>query len=229
MELAKKTEPAGSRKDGKPEIVKRLGLMGGTFDPIHQGHLVLAEAARCTFQLDQVVFIPSGHPPHKRDHAVTSGPDRCRMTELAIAANPYFALSRVEVEREGYSYAIDTVRYFLKGLPKGGQLFFITGADAILDVLTWKDAEQLFEACTFLAAARPGFGGEGFWEQLAKRLSPAQLAKVEVLEAPALDISSTEIRRRLAEGRSVRYLLPDAVAKYIYENGLYEAGGKKLP
>lgn len=195
--------------------VKRLGIMGGTFDPIHYGHLVTAEAARTRFRLDQVVFVPSGRPPHK-SNGTTDASDRLVMTQMAIVTNPGFSLSDIEARREGYSYSIDTVREFFDIYGPELELFFITGADAILSIPTWKDAADLLNMCTFIAASRPGF-------DLAElnKLPLAWLERIRLFEIPALAISSTDIRRRVKQGDSIKYLLPEPVEHYILRYGLY--------
>jgi nicotinate-nucleotide adenylyltransferase len=201
---------------------RRIGLMGGTFDPIHQGHLVTAEAARSEFSLDKVIFVPSGSPPHKLGLKISSKEQRYLMTVLATAANPYFEVSRVELERPGESYAIDTVRYFKSKMDHESELFFITGADAIFEIVTWKDVEGLFDRCTFIAATRPGFNLDALREKLLKKLSVHHLKKIIPLEVPAMAISSTDIRRRISNNRTVKYLLPEEVENYIYKNNLYK-------
>jgi len=202
--------------------VKRVGLMGGTFDPIHQGHLVTAEAARHRFQLDKVIFVPSGQPPHKAGKKITPKEQRYLMTELATVTNPYFEVSRVEILRPGDSFAIDTVLYFKELLPKDSEIFFITGADAIMEIVTWKDVDLLFQNCTFIAATRPGFNLTRMRRRLERDLKPEYLNKIIPIEVPAMAISSTDIRRRVAEGRPIKYLLPESTENYIYKNDLYK-------
>lgn len=215
------------REDLRLTGVKKLGLMGGTFDPIHHGHLVAAEAARSEFGLDKVVFVPSGQPPHKSGHGVTSKENRYLMTELATLSNPRFEVSKVEVERQGYSYAIDTVRYFKNLLPADGELYFITGADAVSDIVSWHAARELFHYCTFIAATRPGFRQEAIRERLEAAMSPEELAKIAAVEVPAMAISSTDIRERLAAGRTIKYLVPEVVEDFIRKNDLYQPSGGK--
>ena len=195
--------------------VKRLGIMGGTFDPIHYGHLVTAEAARTRFSLDQVVFVPSGRPPHKQK-GTTDANDRLVMTQMAIVTNPGFNLSDTEARREGYSYSIDTVREFISIYGPETELFFITGADAILEIASWKNADELVNMCTFIAASRPGFDLTEL-----KKLPQAWQERILLFEIPALAISSTDIRRRVKEGDSIKYLLPEPVEHYILRRGLY--------
>ncbi|MGI6064863.1 MAG: nicotinate-nucleotide adenylyltransferase [Bacillota bacterium] len=194
----------------------KLAVMGGTFDPIHYGHLVTAEAARCGFNLDKVVFVPSGRPPHKREKNITPSEDRFDMTSLAIASNSFFEVSRVEIDRPGFSYAIDTVNAFYDYYGNDIELYFITGADAILEILTWKHVDQLMEKCQFIAATRPGFHLHDI-----NSLPEHFAAKIVFMEVPALAISSTDIRRRVVENRPIKYLLPEPVEEYIYRYHLY--------
>ncbi len=204
---------------------QRIGLMGGTFDPIHYGHLVTAEVARVKFQLEVVVFVPSGIPPHKQAIAISPGRDRFMMTVLATATNPHFEVSRAELDRKGPSYTIDTVREFQRRCAPGAEIFFITGADAALEIFTWKDARELLRACAFIVATRPGYCMERLEAELAEARRLAARG-VFVVEVPALAISSTDIRARVAEGDPIRYLLPESVENYIRKAGLYrsEAG-----
>ena len=187
----------------------RLGLMGGTFDPIHHGHLVAADEARYAFNLDRVLFIPTGHPWMKGGH-VASAEERYEMTLLATRDNPAFEVSRIEIDRDGPTYTVDTLRELHANEPDA-DLFFITGADAILDILSWKDPDEAMELATFVAVTRPGY-----------ELERLPRDEIKILEIPALAISSTDIRRRVAEGRPIRYLLPDEVAAHIKVQGLYQ-------
>lgn len=198
----------------------RLGIMGGTFDPIHWGHLVTAEAARHQFALDQVLFVPSGQPPHKQGRKVSSPEHRYLMTFLAIANNPVFHISRLELDRPGNSYTFDTISHLKGEYPRGTELYFITGADVMRDILTWHRAGELLAMCHFVAASRPGFTLQDYMahSDLAKFKESGSLHLIEV---PAMAISSTDLRRRVAVGEPVRYLVPDAVENYIYKNKLY--------
>jgi len=200
--------------------IKKVGIMGGTFDPIHYGHLATAEEARIHFELDKVVFVPAGHPSHKKEYEVTPMEHRYIMTALAINSNPFFEISRMEMDREGLCYTIETLKQFSQGYGPETSLFFISGADAVLDILTWKDVGEVLSYCTFIAATRPGYPVEELWDKLAeiKRLYNRVVYPMEVTD---LDISSTEIRRRLKVGLSVRYLVPDDVRNYIEKSGLY--------
>ena len=197
--------------------VTRLGVMGGTFDPIHNAHLALAEAALYTFSLDKVVFIPSRRPPHKESQAELDAEHRAIMTELAIAREPRFFLSRTELERGGYSYAYDTLVYLRSLLPEGSQIYFITGADAILDVTSWYRAADLPELCRFITAVRPGYDLRGL-----EQLPPAWRQVVDRMDIPMLEISSTDLRRRVQAGAPIRYLVPEPVEDYSYKYGLYQ-------
>jgi nicotinate-nucleotide adenylyltransferase len=201
----------------------RIGLMGGTFDPVHYGHLVIAEVARDEFSLDQVVWIPAGDPPHKKDYAVTPQEHRYAMVVLATAANARFVVSRLELERQGPSYTIDTIRSLQQARP-GTELFFITGADAILEILTWHRHADLIRTCRFIAVTRPGYD----LSRMGAILPPDYLRQISTLTAPGVDISSTSIRERLRTGAPVRYLVPDVVEAYLRKHRLYSSGADRL-
>lgn len=194
--------------------------MGGTFDPIHNGHLVIAECARHEFQLDQVVFVPCGSPPHKKDYDITDAKHRYRMVELAVAGNPYFRISPVEIERQGISYAIDTLKIFQTIYGTDTELFFITGADAIVEILTWKKVDEVMEMCSFIAATRPGYSLPQL-NKAIRSLPPGFQRKIITIEIPGIAVSSTEIRRRVQAGRPIKYLLPEAVEQYIVKHGIW--------
>ena len=190
--------------------------MGGTFDPIHYGHLVAAEEALVQFNLDRVLFMPTGAPVRKTHRTVTSAEHRYLMTVIATASNPDFAVSRMEVDRPGLTYTVDTMLTLRKEYGPSAELYFVTGADAVWDILTWKDSERLADVCTFIAATRPGYDLSRFEQD-----EVAEQIDVEFMEVPALAISSTDIRERIATRRPVRYLLPEAVAAYVGKNRLY--------
>jgi nicotinate-nucleotide adenylyltransferase len=196
---------------------QRIGIMGGTFDPVHYGHLVTAEAARNEFSLDKVIFIPTGSPPHKRQTKYSEGTHRLAMTSLAIASNPHFILCPIEMQRHGYSYSVDTVASLKLEYGPDTAIFFIAGADAVLDIPTWHDADSLMGLCRFIAATRPGFDLTSL-----NKLPTTWREKIEVMSIPALDISSTDIRNRVRQGKSIKYLLPEGVEEYIYTKRLYE-------
>ena len=192
----------------------RLGILGGTFDPPHTGHLVLAEQAREQLGLAKVLWVPTGEPWRKPDRPVTPGEQRAEMVALSIEGNEAFELSRLEIERPGPSYSVDTLEA-LRELYPGDELVFIIGGDALNDLPNWRRPERLVELATLAVAAREGHAaGE----------PPAGLrARVESIDMPRIDISATELRRRATEGRSLRYLVPDTVEKYIREHGLYRS------
>ena len=195
--------------------MRRVGIMGGTFDPIHHGHLVAAEEVRYAFALDKVVFVPAGQPWQKAQSAVTRAELRYQMTRLATAGEPAFEVSRTEIDRGGPTFTVDTLREFRECSP-GIELFFITGSDAIMQILTWKDAEEALGLAKFVAVTRPTHDLAAI-----ETLSPQLRERIDVLEIPALAISSSDIRRRVAEGRPIRYLVPDSVALFIDEHELY--------
>lgn len=188
---------------------RRIGVMGGTFDPVHHGHLVAASEAATHFALDEVVFVPTGAPEHKRN--VTAGEHRYLMTVIATASNPRFTVSRVDIDRDGPTYTIDTLRD-LRGLYPDSDFYFISGADAIAQILEWKDIEAAWDVAHFVAVTRPGH---------ALSLSGLPAEHVSQLEIPALAISSTDCRSRVSSGSSVWYLVPDGVVQYIAKHGLY--------
>lgn len=200
--------------------VKRLGIMGGTFDPIHYGHLVTAEAARSRFQLDEVVFVPAGHPPHKQAKKVTDAQHRYMMTLLATVTNPYFKISDIEITRGGLSYTYDTVRFFKEQYNSKLEVFFITGADAVSEIMTWRKIDRLLYECNFIAATRPGYSFDNFMNDAV--FPQLLISKLAFLEVPALAISSTDVRRRIENGEPIKYLLPETVETYIYKNALYQ-------
>lgn len=195
----------------------KIGIMGGTFDPIHYGHLIAAEEARQGFSLEKVIFVPAKIPPHKIGISMSDPEDRYLMVVLATLDNPFFEVSRVEIDREGVSYSIDTVREIRKNLKSESELFFITGIDIVSDLRSWKEPEELLNLCRFIAVSRAGYSTD----LLKKKLPPEFLARIDVLEIPSPPISSTEIRKRVREGKSVRYLVPPLVEAYIKERGLY--------
>ncbi|PFG37809.1 nicotinate-nucleotide adenylyltransferase [Flavimobilis soli] len=199
-----------SGESGTPRRT-RLGVMGGTFDPIHHGHLVAASEVAARFDLDEVVFVPTGRPSFKQDTTVTPAEHRYLMTVVATASNPRFTVSRVDIDREGLTYTIDTLRDLRRERPHS-DLFFITGADAIAQILSWKDAPELFDLAHFVAVTRPGH------TMSLEGLNPESVTAVEV---PALAISSTECRERAASGQPVWYLVPDGVVQYISKHRLY--------
>ena len=194
---------------------RRIGVMGGTFDPIHLGHLVAAEEARWQFGLDRVVFVPAGRPWQK-PVGVTPPEDRYRMTVIATDSNPAFTVSRLEIDHPGPAYTVDTLRRLQAELEDGTRLYFIIGADAVLQLLTWKEPDQVLAQAEFIAATRPGFDLDRLVRQV-----PAAADRIHRMEIPALAISASDIRARVARGAPIHYLVPDGVARYIHKHGLY--------
>ena len=194
---------------------RRIGVMGGTFDPIHHGHLVAAEEARWQFDLDRVVFVPTGQPWQK-PVGVSPAEDRYLMTVIATASNPAFTVSRLEIDHQGPTYTIDTLRRLRAEQPEGTRLFFITGADAVLQILTWKEPDQVLALSEFIAATRPGFDLDSLVSQV-----PGAAGRIHRMEIPALAVSGSDLRGRVARGAPIRYLVPDGVARHIHEHGLY--------
>jgi nicotinate-nucleotide adenylyltransferase len=188
--------------------------MGGTFDPIHHGHLVAASEVQAWFDLDEVIFVPTGEPWQKSDRQVSAAEDRYLMTVIATASNPRFSVSRVDIDRGGPTYTIDTLRDLHESRPTA-EFFFITGADALAQILTWHDAEQVFELAQFVGCTRPGTAID------ATTLQGLPPDRVTLLEIPALAISSTECRARAHKGEPVWYLVPDGVVQYIAKRALY--------
>ena len=192
--------------------------MGGTFDPIHHGHLVAASEVQAWFDLDEVVFVPTGDPWQKADRKVTESEHRYLMTVIATAANPRFRVSRVDIDRGGTTYTIDTLRDLRAEMPDA-ELFFITGADALAALFTWRDADQLFELATFVGCTRPGYDMDALADSGSLGTVPRD--RVTLIEIPALAISSTDCRARAAKGEPVWYLVPDGVVQYIAKHHLY--------
>jgi nicotinate-nucleotide adenylyltransferase len=190
--------------------------MGGTFDPIHHGHLLTAEEARWQFELDEVVFIPTGQPWMKTDREVSPAEDRYLMVVIATSSNPKFSVSRLEIERKGPTYTVDTLRSLRQERGEETELFFITGADAMLEIFQWKDSEEALSLANFIAATRPGYELSDF-----ERGAPTEHRRVTVMTIPALAISSSDIRDRVRNGRPIRYLVPEGVQTYIDKAGLY--------
>lgn len=196
----------------------RLGILGGTFDPIHYAHLATAEFIRDKYKLDKIIFIPSGNPPHKTS-IVTDKIDRYNMVLLATESNKDFFVSDIEIKKEQRSYTVDTLE-MLRQCYKEAELYFITGADAICSIEEWKDVKRNFELATFIAATRPGISLLRAQETIEKLIKKYDADIISVY-VPSLDISSTYIRDQLEDGKSVRYLMPDSVEKYLYDKKIY--------
>jgi nicotinate-nucleotide adenylyltransferase len=191
---------------------KRLGVMGGTFDPIHHGHLVAASEVQAWFNLDEVVFVPTGQPWQKEERDVSAAEDRYLMTVIATASNPRFSVSRVDIDRPGPTYTKDTLRDLKAERGDDWDLYFITGADALAQILTWRDADELFELAHFVGCTRPG-------HELSNIGLPE--GKVSLVEVPALAISSSDCRDRVNQGEPIWYLVPDGIVQYIAKRQLY--------
>ncbi|MFJ6674397.1 nicotinate-nucleotide adenylyltransferase [Actinosynnema sp. NPDC091369] len=190
---------------------RRIGVMGGTFDPVHHGHLVAASEVQARFELDEVVFVPTGQPWQKSEREVSAAEDRYLMTVIATASNPRFSVSRVDIDRPGPTYTVDTLTD-LKATHPDADLFFITGADALEQILSWRRADDVFSLAHFIGVTRPGY------ELVDTHLPPGAVSLVEV---PAMAISSTAVRDRTASGLPVWYLVPDGVVQYISKRRLY--------
>ena len=189
--------------------MKRIGIFGGTFNPVHVGHLLIAQMAQEKFRLDRVVFVPSNLPPHKTIRQLATGRQRSHMTRLAIRDNPKFAISDYEIKKKGRSYTIDTLRHFHKVFPKGTKLYFIIGGDMFTDLHTWKDIDEILKIATFIVVNRPGYDTRNIGVQ---HLS---------MTMPGVDIASSYLRRWIAQGKSIKYLVPESVFRYIGKNKLY--------
>lgn len=197
---------------------KKVGIIGGTFDPIHMGHLIVAETAREAYELDEVLFIPSGLSYMKSN--VLDKKTRVTMTGIAIESNPHFALSTIEVDRDGNSYSYETIAELKKHHPNT-QYYFIVGADSLFDMEKWMHPEKIFSECIILAAIRSGNTEEEFSEQI-EHLKNEYGADIRLIPTTSLDISSTDIRKKVAEGRSIQYLVPFKVKDYIEKNNIYK-------
>ncbi|WP_280637326.1 nicotinate-nucleotide adenylyltransferase [Nocardioides sp. W7] len=193
---------------------RRVGVMGGTFDPIHHGHLVAASEVQSWFDLDEVVFVPTGDPWQKSDRHVSPAEHRYLMTVIATAANPRFTVSRVDIDRDGPTYTRDTLRDLKAAMPDA-ELYFITGADALTEIFTWRNPDELFELAQFVGCTRPGYTMDD------AMLSALPANRVTVVEIPALAISSTDCRARSQRGEPVWYLVPDGVVQYVNKHHLY--------
>lgn len=196
----------------------RVGVIGGTFDPIHIGHLIIAEGARDALDLQRVIFVPAGQPPHKRSSRISPAEHRLKMVRLAIAGNGCFTASRVDIDREGPSYTVDTVRLLHDAWGPDVRIYLLIGGDSLAELPTWYQPERLLEICQVVAVPRPGY--ELDLESLDVKI-PGTSERIQMLSMPLVDLSATEIRDRVRDRRSIRYLVPDAVERYIYRHRLY--------
>lgn len=202
----------------------RVGILGGTFDPVHVGHLIIAEEALSRLALDQVLFIPAGQPWLKADQALSPAEHRLKMVELAIASNPRLSVSRIEVDRPGPTYTVDTLERLKRDLGEDVQLYFILGLDALEQFHRWEQPARIIELCQLAIASRPGFQNSRILDEQLGRY-PNLGSKVNFVAAPVMDISGSSIRQRASEGRSIKYRVPEAVERYIKQQGLYHTLG----
>lgn len=209
------------RESGEGE---RVGILGGTFDPVHYGHLAIAEEVYCALQLTRMVFVPAGQPPHKLTAGITPAQQRVSMLERAIATNPHFTLSLVDVQRAGPSYTVETLRLLRQEWGPRAELFFVIGSDSLKDLPSWYDPEGILAQATIVALTRPGYVDvrAGLLERL-----PALRDRLILLEGPLLEISATDLRQRVAEGRPIKYQTPEVVEEYILQRGLYRQAGRR--
>ncbi len=208
-------------------MAQRVGLYGGSFNPIHHGHLIVARSLAERLQLDRVILLPSARPPHKGDRKLLDAGHRAEMVRLAITGETLFEFSDYDLTRDGPSFTIDTVTHFCKVKGPHVELHWIIGADSLAELTSWYRVPELVDACRIVTAARPGWDTID-WAPLHAVLSDAQVAALQagVLQTPRIDISSTDIRRRVREGQSIRYLVPDSVQEYIETRALYRDGAR---
>lgn len=199
--------------------MRKIGVIGGTFDPIHYGHLAAAEEARVRMNLEQVLFVVAGIPPHKLDEEVTPVHHRLAIVSLAISSNPYFAISRVDVDRPGPSYTVDTISILQEQLGQEVEIHFIMGLDSLVELPTWHQPQRLIQLCRLVAVRRPGFEVDA--AQLEPSI-PGISARVEIIDMPEMDISSSELQDRVREGLPIKYQVPEGVERYIRAHGIYD-------
>jgi nicotinate-nucleotide adenylyltransferase len=209
--------------------MRRVGVLGGTFDPVHYGHLVVAEEVYSALDLAEMLFVPAGQPPHKPNRVVTEAQHRLAMLELAIIDNPHFSISRVDLDRPGPSYTVDTLRLLHEQWGEQTALYFVIGWDSLEELLTWYDPAGILEQLSYLVAVRrPGYHEhEGYRDSLEARL-PGIKQRLLVVSAPQFDISSTDLRLRVAENRPIKYQVPDSVEMYIVKYKIYQQHPEEL-
>lgn len=199
----------------------KVGILGGTFDPIHIGHLIIAEEARYQLGLDRVVFLPAGKPYFKKDRIISNADDRLEMIKLGIKDNPLFDVSDLELRRDGPTYSIESIPK-LKEQYGGAELYFLIGLDALADIHKWKYPQELIEMCQIVGVTRPGYA-DFDWSEIDKDIDDAS-KRIKIIEVSRIGVSSTDIRMMAANGIPIRYLVPDAVVRYVEEHGLYKQG-----
>lgn len=201
-------------------MCKKIGIYGGTFDPIHMGHLIVAEMARQECGLEKVLFIPAASPPHKNNKYVSPSNYRFHMTRLAVESNPYFEVSDIEIKRQGISYTVDTLKDLRKIYPKEYEFWMVIGGDSLVEMDTWRDVKNIVKLCNFAVYMRPHASVDRCMAQ-AEKIREQGNSRVEFVQAPMIEISSTDIRSRLARGKSIRYMVPDVVRDYIMDQELF--------
>lgn len=197
---------------------KKIGIMGGTFDPIHTGHLVVANEVLNFYGLEEIIFIPAGDPPHKKGTMAGSF-DRYIMTEMAVLSNHKFKVSDIEIKKEGKSYTLNTLTELTEKYPDA-EFYFITGTDAVIELPTWREPQEVLKLCRFVAVSRPGISMDEAAVKISE-INKMYNSSIELFQAPMLKISSTDIRQRFKTGKSAKYLLPESVEQYIIKNNLY--------
>lgn len=200
---------------------KKIGIMGGTFDPVHIGHLIVAEAARDAYDLDEVLFIPTGDPPHKKVEQLAPADKRAHMLELAVNGNSSFSVDMLEIYRKGITYTVDTLKELKVRYPKDAALYFIIGGDTLLEIDTWKAYEEVVQMCSFIVYQRPGYESEAVRHE-ALRLLNEYNANIHFVEGPFLEISSKDIRNRILLNKTIKYLVPESIERFIMERHLYK-------
>jgi nicotinate-nucleotide adenylyltransferase len=197
----------------------KLGILGGTFDPVHMGHLIVAQEAMARLELDEVWFVPTGQPWLKAGSRVTGALQRMEMVRLAVEGNERFKACSIEVNREGPSYTVDTLLALQRGEAKGAYLFFILGMDSLATLWRWQQPQRLFDLCSLVAVSRPG--SEGFDVATLESVRTGASEEVVIIQGPSIGISGAEVRRRVSQGMPITYWVPESVERYIYEKGLY--------
>ncbi|MBI2165376.1 MAG: nicotinate-nucleotide adenylyltransferase [Chloroflexi bacterium] len=200
----------------------RLGVLGGTFDPVHMGHLIIAEEARCQLSLSEVLFVPTGQPYMKTQHTISPGHHRLEMVKLATDSNPYFKVTDMELRRPGPSYTVDTLEALVREYPSATTIFLILGLDSLGQFHRWQCPRRILELCSLVAVQRPGVGA--YNPAVLERELPGASQRVVLLQGPSIGVSGTDIRKRVAKGLSIKYWVPDRVDEYIRQHRLYQGG-----